>query len=401
MRRASWPPRASLNKLHTSGPPVTTRGAMSPASPHSYGIYVHAPWCRARCPYCAFNVEVSATPDVRGWLDGLHRAWSTEAAHFTGPAHSLYLGGGTPSLLPPSVVSELVQALPLLLEAEVTLEANPGTVDRPKLEALVEAGVTRLSIGVQSLQPPVAKRLGRGHTVHQAQALLETVGQLGLRSWSFDLIFGVPGQTMALLEADLAAIIDTAPPHVSLYGLTIEPGTPFARMEAAGTLRLPDGDLWRRQYDRIVQTLSRHGWERYEVSNFAKPGHRGVHNEQLWRGGWYAGLGPGAHGFRPDGTRTTTEPDSRRWMADPAGRATCPSSYEAAVDHLLSTLRHREGTTHQGLWSASRHRLNPEALFDLDQAGLITPSNLGIRLTDQGFALADGILRRLTNALSS
>jgi oxygen-independent coproporphyrinogen-3 oxidase len=259
--------------------------------------------------------------------------------------------------------------------------------------------VTRLSIGVQSLQPSVTTRLGRGHTVFQARALLEIVGQLGLRSWSFDLIFGVPGQTMAQLEADLAAIIDTAPPHVSLYGLTIEPGTPFASMEAAGTLHLPDDDTWRRQYDQIVQTLRRHGWERYEVSNFARPGHRGVHNDKLWRGGWYAGLGPGAHGFRPDGTRTTTEPDVRSWIADPAGRVTCPSAYEAAVDHLLSTLRHQEGTTHRGLWSASRHRLHPDALIDLDQAGLITCTNPGIRLTEQGFALADGVLRRLSQTL--
>jgi len=261
--------------------------------------------------------------------------------------------------------------------------------------------VTRLSIGVQSLQPPVATRLGRGHTVHQARALLEIVGQLDLRSWSFDLIFGVPGQTMAQLEADLAAIIDTAPPHVSLYGLTIEPGTPFASMEAAGTLRLPDDDTWRRQYDQIVQTLSRHGWERYEVSNFAKPGHRGLHNEKLWRGGWYAGLGPGAHGFRPDGTRTTTEPDVRSWMADPAGRGICPSASEAAVDHLLSTLRHQEGTTHKGLWSASRHRLHPDTLNDLVQAGLITCTKPGIRLTETGFALADGVLRRLSQTLCS
>jgi putative oxygen-independent coproporphyrinogen III oxidase len=374
---------------------------MLPTPAQRFGIYAHVPWCRARCPYCAFNVETSASPDFRGWLRAIQHTWADERSHFAGEAHSLYLGGGTPSLLPADIVAELVSDLPLQAGAEVTLEANPGTIGRSTLEAFVEAGVTRLSLGVQSLQAPTAKRLGRGHTIAQAQGLLRIVSELRLKSWSFDLIFAVPGQTMAQLRADLQAVVQAQPPHVSLYGLSIEPGTPFADLEASGKLTLPDAEAWRAQYDTIVQTLEDHGWERYEVSNFAKPGHRGVHNEQVWRGGFYAGLGPGAHGFRPNRQRTSTEPSVATWMDGAAITVSQPTAEEAAVDHMLSTLRHIDGTTHSGLLQAGGHDLPPSATLDLCQAGVLTRDANGIQLTPTGFALADGVIRRLSDRLSS
>lgn len=374
---------------------------MSPDRPHPYGIYVHVPWCRARCPYCAFNVQVDAQPDVQGWLDGLRQAWETERQFFTGEAHSLYLGGGTPSLLPTAAIEELVAMLPLSPDAEITLEANPGTVSLTDLQDMVSAGINRVSIGVQSLQSSVARRLGRGHTTEQARDLLRSMASLSLRSWSFDLIFGVPEQTLEQLQADLTAIIEFSPPHVSLYGLTIEPGTPFAQMVHSGSFTLPEADAWRAQYDLIVQVLTDNGWTRYEVSNFAKPGHRGHHNEQVWRGGWYAGLGPGAHGHRPDGSRTTTENDVASWQSSPTSRINWPTPSDAAVDHLLSTLRHMDGTMHRALLDVTGHRLCEQTVDNLKRAGLLHCNNEGIRLTHAGFPLADGILRRLCTSLRS
>jgi oxygen-independent coproporphyrinogen-3 oxidase len=327
------------------------------------------------------------------------QAWSEEENFFQGPAHSLYLGGGTPSLLPVEIVGSLVEALPLHDSAEVTLEANPGTVDRDKLLRFHRAGVNRLSIGVQSLQPEVAQRLGRGHTVAQAATLLRDVADIGFDSWSLDLIFGVQGQTLDSLEADLDAVLTAAPPHISLYGLTIEPGTPFAELEANGRLRLPEEDAWRAQYDRIVDRLTEAGWERYEVSNFARPGHRSRHNEAVWRGGYYAGLGPGAHGFRPDGTRTTTTRDVDAWLLAPCAQPTATSPRESAVDHILSTLRHIDGTEHAALWEASRHRLCADTVQNLIQDGLLVSNSDQIRLTTAAFPLADGVARRLCATL--
>jgi len=369
--------------------------------PASFGIYTHVPWCRSRCPYCAFSVEVHPEPDTTGWLQAILESWSAEAQHFPGSAHSLYLGGGTPSLLPPQIVADLIDALPLQAGAEVTLEANPGTVDQSRLAQFRDAGITRLSIGVQSLQPAVARRLGRGHTVEQAAQLLHDVSTVGFESWSIDLIFGVPDQTLDDLKTDLEAVLGAAVPHVSLYGLTIEPGTPFADLARSGMLKLPDVNAWRAQYDHIVDVLSQSGWHRYEVSNFARSGHRARHNEAVWRGGFYAGLGPSAHGFRPDGARTTNENTVAPWMCAPRTRADRPSSADAAVDHLLSTLRHCDGTRHDALLDASGHRLCSKTTEDLTNAGLILSSESGVQLQPDAFVVADGIVRRLSDTLVS
>jgi oxygen-independent coproporphyrinogen-3 oxidase len=364
-----------------------------------FGIYVHTPWCRTRCPYCAFNVFLDNTADYERWTDRVKQAWMHEAEHFPGRAHSVYFGGGTPSLAPPEAIRSLINALPHETDAEITLETNPGTIETDRLIAMAESGVNRLSIGVQTFNPRHARRLGRGHTIDQANRLLKTADTLGFQTWSMDLMFGLPDQTEDELTADLEQLIAAGPPHVSLYGLTIEAGTPFAEARNQGSLSTPSTELWRRMYDRIVDTLEQHGWERYEVSNFARPGHRSVHNEAVWRGGHYAGLGPGAHGYRPDGSRTIGEMSLTEWLNAPRASVDTPSPHESAMDRILSTLRHMDGLNLAALRRDYGFTISEQVLNSLTKTGSATLADEQLRLTRNAFPLADGVVRRLIEGL--
>ncbi len=374
------------------------------APEHAHGIYVHAPWCRVHCPYCAFNVMVAKDPPWRAWMTAVLRDHDRVAAAFPHAARSLYLGGGTPSLAPLDVLADLLAGLPRAADAELTLEVDPGTVDADGLRARLDLGVNRLSLGVQTFHPGHARRLGRGHSVREAETLLAQVVRLPLRSWSFDLMFALPGQTLAELDADLDRVIDLGPPHVSLYGLTFEPGTPFADRLAQGRLAAPDEDLWRAMYDRIVERLLAAGWQRYEVSNFARPGHRSRHNEATWRGGYYAGLGPGAHGYLPPGpdaplgTRTLAHADLRTWLADPFEEVERLAPRTAAVDLLLSSVRHIDGLALSALQATGFH-LDAARVDRLVAGGLLRRAPDGLRLTDTAFPLADGVTSALVDAL--
>jgi len=368
-----------------------------------WGIYVHTPWCRIRCPYCAFEVQTDA-PRWQHWRDGVLRHLSLESPHFNQPADHLYFGGGTPSLAPPALLGELIAAMPLAPGSEITVEANPGTVDTALMEGLVEAGVNRLSVGIQTFQPRLARLLARGHTVGQAADLLSLVrsfeGQ-GLRSWSADLIFAVPGETLDDLADDLARLLDSGAPHVSLYGLSFEPGTPLARARDAGRITPVGSEDWSEQYDLVVRMLEDGGLTRYEVSNFARAGHRARHNGHVWRGGHYMGLGPSAHGFRPDGTRTKGRSGVEAWLTEPVGPLEHPSPEEAAVDLILSTLRHVDGVP--------VYRLSARTGFTIDRAplrphlarGLLVDDTAHgtLRLGPPGWPVADGLVRTLVDAL--
>ena len=364
-----------------------------------FGIYVHTPWCRVRCPYCAFNVFLSDTADYSRWEATVLAGWAATSDAFEGHAHSLYFGGGTPSLAPPAVIGRLIDAMPLMSDAEVTLEANPGQLDPTTLKSLVRSGVNRLSVGVQTFNQAHARRLGRGHTVEQTRELLRRIPSMDLCSWSADLIFALPDQTLEELEADLDDLLEARPPHVSLYGLTIEPGTPFTERARQGKLALPAGELWGEMYARIVERLGEAGLERYEVSNFAIPGHRAVHNEQVWRGGHYAGLGPGAHGFLPSGDRTLGHAQLDAWYNDPVPTIESPTPEEAALDMLLSTLRHVDGVSLQALQTETAFTLDPEILRDLAARHLIDEVAHHIRLTPGAYPVADGVVRRMADAL--
>ncbi len=361
-------------------------------------VYIHVPWCAARCPYCSFNVYVHPDLPYDRWAEGVLRDWRGVSGQ-AGALRSVYFGGGTPSLAPPEVIARILEDIAPPSDAEVTLEANPATITASRLEAYRAAGIRRISVGVQTFNPRSARLLSRGHTVHAARELVGLVSVAGFSSWSVDIIFALPGQTLDELQADLDAILATGPPHVSLYGLTIKEGTPFQRAQEQGRLVLPDEDTWRAQYDLIVATLAAAGLERYEVSSFARPGHRSVHNEATWRGGHYAGLGPGAHGFLPDGTRTKMHDALEEWLSDPTGVREHPDPWQAAVDHLLSTLRHVDGTDQDALLRRTDHQIQPAAISALVRGGLLRQHGRHLRLTEAGWPLADGITWRLCEAL--
>lgn len=268
-----------------------------------FGIYLHVPYCRSLCPYCDFNSHVSRDPD---W-QGLQAAWLKELSarrqlfEPLGEARSLYFGGGTPSLLPVDVLASTVeavaQALPMAEGAELTLEANPGTLEPAGLRQLRALGINRLSMGWQSTHDRLLQVLGRGHSAADSRRAFEDGRAAGFDNISVDLIFAVPGQTLADLDEDLAALRRLRPEHISLYALTFHSGTEFGRRLQRGTLERVDEELEIEMMDRIDEALAEAGYEHYEVSNYALAGKRAVHNSLYWAGVPYLGLGPGAHSF--------------------------------------------------------------------------------------------------------
>jgi oxygen-independent coproporphyrinogen-3 oxidase len=271
------------------------------------GLYIHLPYCTSICPYCDFNAY--ATPKhgpapYAALQAAMLQELATRAPLFTGPLDAVYFGGGTPSLAPPSLIAAMLDGarghLGLRPGAEVTLEANPGTLDAAGLAAFRTAGINRLSMGWQSTHNNLLRVLGRDHSASDSHEAFVQARVAGFEIISLDLIFAVPGQTQAQLEADLATIAQLQPEHVSLYAMTIKAGTPFARRQARGTLTPTDEAVEVAMMAQIDQALERAGYEHYEVSNYAKPGRRAVHNSLYWQGGEYLGLGPGAHSFHHD-----------------------------------------------------------------------------------------------------
>ena len=278
-----------------------------------FGIYVHWPFCQAKCPYCDFNSHVVASIDQDRWL-AAYRSELQRVAALTGPriVHSVFFGGGTPSLMAPRVVAgvldEIRRLWPQANDVEVTLEANPTSVEAERFAGYRAAGVTRVSMGFQALRDADLARLGRLHSVAESLAALEVARQSFDRV-SFDLIYGRQDQSLADWEVELGEALALGPDHLSLYQLTIEPGTAFGTRFAAGGLAgLPDEDLGADLYERTQVLCEDAGLPAYEVSNHAKPGQESRHNLIYWTGGDYAGIGPGAHGrLTLDGARLATE----------------------------------------------------------------------------------------------
>jgi oxygen-independent coproporphyrinogen-3 oxidase len=271
-------------------------------SRESLGVYVHIPFCERVCPYCDFAVEGvgSVTPEgeteyVNLLLRELDRVCRKLPERLVDrPLSTVYLGGGTPSLLSPGAVERLLEALRARFRGdpeEVTLELNPGTAECARIPAFRAAGVTRLSVGLQSFDNMTLKRLGRAHKGDEALRGLEACLGAGFRSVSVDLIYGAPGQTEWTLRADVSRVCELAVPHVSAYGLTVEPGTPFAGAQERGLLRLPDEDVALRMMGSLRAELVAAGYAQYEISNFAWPAHESRHNLRYWRREDVLGLG--------------------------------------------------------------------------------------------------------------
>lgn len=291
------------------------------------GLYLHIPFCRRKCPYCDFfSVEGddARLADYPALLQR-HLAWA--AAHgWSGPFDTAYFGGGTPSLLPAAAVGDLLAAVDrhfgLAADAEITLEANPGTVTQASLAGYRTAGVNRLSLGLQSLDPRQLALLGRLHDAEQGVQAVHWARQAGFASLSLDLIFALPGQTLADLEAEIDRYLALVPEHLSCYGLTAEPDTPFHHRVQAGELRLPDGDFYAEAFLLLHRRLTAAGFEHYEIANYARPGSACRHNLGYWGRREYLGVGAGAHSYFPAGwgARRGVPADLDAYAAALAGR---------------------------------------------------------------------------------
>ncbi len=283
---------------------LTRPGALSALPPLS--LYVHLPWCLQKCPYCDFNShEVTApsdgghlSPDIESrYLDALMADLESSLPQVWGRrVHTIFIGGGTPSLFSPASIDRLLgdirARLPLEPNCEITLEANPGTFERDRFKGFREAGVNRLSIGVQSFDDTKLKALGRVHNSDQARAAIEEARQ-AFDTFNIDLMYALPGQSLADLQSDVDQALAFEPHHLSLYHLTIEPNTRFATQPPAG---LPDDDTAFDMLDHLMAAASASGLQRYEVSAYARPGHQCQHNLNYWQFGDYLGIGAGAHG---------------------------------------------------------------------------------------------------------
>ncbi len=294
-----------------------------PTRDAGFGVYLHWPFCAAKCPYCDFNSHVRhAGVDEARFLAAFRREMAHVAAKVPGrEVTSIFLGGGTPSLMRPETVAGLLDAVAghwsIAPGAEVTLEANPSSVEAGRFRGYREAGVNRVSLGVQALDDASLKTLGRLHNADEAFAAIR-IAQLTFARTSFDLIYARPGQSPAAWRDELRDAIDRAAEHLSLYQLTIEPGTPFFGLAAAGKLTTPDEETGRALYDVTQEVCGAAGLPAYEISNHARPGAEARHNLLYWRYGEYAGIGPGAHGrLAPAEGRigTVTERSPEAWLA--------------------------------------------------------------------------------------
>ncbi|MDF2781303.1 MAG: coproporphyrinogen oxidase [Geminicoccaceae bacterium] len=277
-----------------------------------FGLYVHWPFCRAKCPYCDFNSHVAPQVDEARFARALVREIDRYADEL-GPRRlaSVFFGGGTPSLMAPATVGAVIERASARFapadDLEITLEANPTSVEAERLAGFRMAGVNRVSLGVQALDDAALRFLGREHGAAEALAAVDLAGSLFAR-FSFDLIYGRPGQTAAAWQAELDRALGHAGGHLSVYQLTIEPGTRFALLERSGALRMPDDDLQADLYEVTRERLEDAGLAAYEVSNHARPGEECRHNLVYWRSGEWLGVGPGAHGrLNADGARVATE----------------------------------------------------------------------------------------------
>lgn len=363
--------------------------------------YIHIPWCRIHCPYCAFNVHVDAKPPFGRFVDRVIKEFQGKSHLLDGPLETVFLGGGSPSLLPSDELARLLVALPIDEKTEVSMEANPGEITDNEMNAWRAAGVNRLSIGVQTFQRSLAPLLARGHTVAESRRTVERAKSAGFQKLSIDLIFACPNQDFDAFQADLDTVLALEMTHVSLYGLTLEPGTPITRAVNTGRLTAASPDFWRDCYDAAVAQLESAGLKRYEISNFAKPGYECLHNTRTWEGASYLGLGPGAHGLHPDGTRTLNVSQPEEYLArqDPSIARERPTPKQRAIDRLLSGLRTTRGINLEQLAFDTGFSLNEPCLRGLERGGVLNRQSGHIRLTPNGFPVADGIISRLTESL--
>jgi putative oxygen-independent coproporphyrinogen III oxidase len=380
------------------------------AEGRAFGVYVHWPFCLSKCPYCDFNSHVRHTAiDQDRFARAFAREIETTAARIgSREVSSIFLGGGTPSLMAPQTVGRVLDAIGkhwrIASDVEITLEANPTSVEATRFAGYRVAGVNRVSLGVQALDDRSLKELGRLHTAREALDAV-AIARRSFDRYSFDLIYARPDQTPAMWADELKRAIAEAAEHLSLYQLTIEEGTPFFGLHAAGKLKTPDEALARALYDVTQEICGRHGLPAYEISNHARPGAECRHNLVYWRGEEYAGIGPGAHG-RLDigGTRhaTATEKRPEAWLmrveANGHGVTTDDllNSEERADEFLLMGLRLTEGIDPKRYAALAGRPLDPGRIALLREEGAIAVDPDGrLRVTQAGFPVLDAVVADL------
>ena len=365
-------------------------------------LYIHLPWCLKKCPYCDFNSHEWSATSAPGqplpeqlYLDALQADLQAALPLIWGrPVHSVFIGGGTPSLFSPGAIDRLlgdVRALVKLdADAEVTLEANPGTFEKDRFKAFRAAGVTRLSIGVQSFNDEHLRALGRVHDRAQAMAAVEEAAQ-AFDTFNLDIMYALPGQSLAQCEEDIRTALGFNPPHISIYHLTIEPNTVFAKFPPV----VPEDDEAYAMLDRITELTGAAGLQRYEVSAYARPGHRSRHNQNYWQFGDYLGLGAGAHSklsFAHRVVRQVRAREPRLYMdkalaGDPVVSVDEVSRRDLPFEYMLNALRLREGFSPTDFSARTGLPLSAidAALREGMQKGWLVQDGTWVRPTERGF----------------
>jgi oxygen-independent coproporphyrinogen-3 oxidase len=388
---------------------------MDPGNEAGFGLYIHWPFCQSKCPYCDFNSHVAERIDQKRWLQAylaeIDRLGRDTSGH---RLRSVFFGGGTPSLMDPDTVFAILDRVrttwAVANDWEVTLEANPGSVEAGKFRAFRAAGVNRLSMGVQALNDADLKRLGRLHTAADAIAAFD-IARACFDRVSFDLIYARQDQTPEDWTQELTRALDMAIDHLSLYQLTIEDGTAFGDRHSRGGLKgLPDEDRSVTLYEITQDLCSSAGLHAYEISNHSRAGAQSEHNLIYWRGGDYAGVGPGAHGrLTLAGQRWATEalkqPSGWLEAVEKRGTGELPrdeiTSSARAQEYVLMSMRLAEGLDMARLEAISGYALTSAAIAELSALNLIVSGSGRVKATAQGRMVLNSVIRRLTEDLPS
>ena len=374
-------------------------------------LYIHWPFCVSKCPYCDFNSHVRDQVDMAAWQSALLADMAYEAQALPGrQLTSIFFGGGTPSLMPPQLVGTLIEAAAqhwaFAPDIEITLEANPSSVEAARFADLAAAGVNRVSLGLQSFHDDTLHLLGRAHDGAEGLAALDTA-QRHFARVNFDLIYALPDQSLEAWESDLARALALGTGHLSLYQLTIEPGTRFETLVRTGALTPKDPDEAAEFYELTDTITAAAGLPRYEISNHARRGEESRHNLTYWRYGDYVGIGPGAHGRRQGvATQRHKKPENFLSAVTRNGQGgqieTALSPAEMAREALLMGLRLAEGVDLAAIAAKSGHAeamlVDSEAVARLSRYGLITQSGAQLRVLPDGMLLLDRILAEIVAA---